>query len=72
MLERSESACMSSLRVSGTLFKSFKVGTMGAGGGRTDIQVAVTRSARTGTDMGTCTMDTTRDGIACNADTGKD
>ena len=58
---------LSSLRVSGTLFTSFRVGTMGAGGGCAAIRVAVAYSIRTGTDMGTCTMDTMRDRIACHA-----
>ena len=58
---------LSSLRVSGTLFRSFRVGTMGAGSGCAAIRVAVAYGTRTGTDMGTCTMDTMRDGIACHA-----
>ena len=58
---------LSSLQVSGTLFTSFRVGTMGAGGGCAAIRVAVAYSTRTGTDMGTCTMDTMRDRIACHA-----
>ena len=60
---------LSSLRVSGTLFASFRVGTMGAGGGTCcySRSIAVAYSTRTGTDMGTCTMDTMRGGIACHA-----
>jgi hypothetical protein len=69
--ERSVSACAcaSTLRVSrGTSFPSFRVGATGADGVCTTIHATV----RCSTDMGTCTMDAMRDGIACHAGMGTD
>src|SRR5712691_4244151 len=65
--ERSESAWVSTLRVRGTSFTSFRAGTVGGG-----CAAALGIVTVVGIDMGTCTKDTMGLGIVVVVHTGTD